>query len=203
MRNVRRHMRAPRVFTAVAAISLLGLMISMQSSATRHALAADMDNCAATNVEYFPYRGAGVLADIPWISGAPPRPRRLDSTALHREGPARFGHLAGGTIIGHLFYYLASDRLVRERRPDAHIYSGGMTPDGLGATKILWIARRQGFDATLAIEGQRIGSDRSFRQVERISSSGFPSIVDVPTPGCWRLRLRTGRLEEEVTFRAL
>jgi hypothetical protein len=81
------------------------------------------------------------------------------------------------------------------------IYVRGRSAEG--TTKILWSLRR-GAGTTLRIVGKRLDGAGAFSQ--RLPSSGggdFPSIVSVPTAGCWRLTLRSGRVRASVVLRAV
>jgi hypothetical protein len=62
----------------------------------------------------------------------------------------------------------------------------------------------------LVVQGGRLDGPGAFRQ--RLSAIGsstdrgppaYASIIDIPVPGCWRLRLMTGRLKTYVDLRAL
>jgi hypothetical protein len=76
------------------------------------------------------------------------------------------------------------------------IYIGGQLPDGRTSTKILWIPR-QAQTSLLTIIGDRLDGTGHFEQEQRVARAGarpvFPSIVDVPGTGCWRLTIRNGR----------
>jgi hypothetical protein len=58
------------------------------------------------------------------------------------------------------------------------------------ANKILWV-QREGPTSTVDISAQRMeGTAHVGEPVERRLDGGFgPSVVDLPDPGCWRLRL--------------
>jgi hypothetical protein len=94
-------------------------------------------------------------------------------------------------IIGYLFYYGQELRSTKRLT----IYVGGELPGG-GSTKILWFPRQPG-SALLTITGEQLDGQGRFEQNFRSARAGgwtvFPSIVDVPNPGCWRLALRNGR----------
>ena len=78
----------------------------------------------------------------------------------------------------------------RTEEGGALLYAGGRTPDG-GNTKVLWRATQPG--GLLAVRGTQLGGTGTFRQTfnEAGSPSGYwPSIVVVPTPGCWLLTAR-------------
>ena len=84
-------------------------------------------------------------------------------------------------------------------QPDAttlELPVGGVWRDGRNA-KVLWWARKRGAGVTLTI---RSGA---FRMTVPSSSAGFPSIVSLPSAGCWRLDVRTGRLRGTVVVRAV
>jgi hypothetical protein len=75
------------------------------------------------------------------------------------------------------------------------MYSGGESPDGRLTMKILWELHRDNAPHVLDVLATRV--DRpgsSSQQLPPTSSdpSQFPSIIDIPTAGCWRLTLKTG-----------
>jgi hypothetical protein len=78
------------------------------------------------------------------------------------------------------------------RTPDggALLYTDGTTPNG-GNTKVLWRGRPLG--GTLVVTGSQLDGWANFRQ-EFKGAGGqpgyWPSIVDVPEPGCWLLTVR-------------
>jgi hypothetical protein len=94
------------------------------------------------------------------------------------------------TIVGHLFYYGEELR----KTSGLTIYTGGELPGG-GSTKILWIARPV-FSSEVLISGRQLDGPGTFEQQFRSASSSsgvvFPSIVDVPSAGCWLLTVRNG-----------
>ena len=97
-------------------------------------------------------------------------------------------------MVGHLFYY---GQPLRERSGDRlMIYTGGDVPGG-GATKILWIVRPLS-SSQLLISGRQLdGSgtfEHQFRSASATEGTVFPSIVNVPSAGCWLLTVRNGRV---------
>ncbi len=96
-------------------------------------------------------------------------------------------------MIGHLFYYDAS---LREQGDRLLIYTDGELPGG-GATKILWVVKPLS-SSQVSISGRRLDGAGTFAQRFRSASSPdgtvFPSIVDVPSAGCWLLTVRSGRV---------
>jgi hypothetical protein len=76
------------------------------------------------------------------------------------------------------------------------IYTGGELPGG-GATKILWIVRPM-LSSQLVISGRQLdgsgGFEQQFRSASAAEGTVFPSIVDVPSAGCWLLTVRNGRV---------
>jgi hypothetical protein len=66
-------------------------------------------------------------------------------------------------------------------------------PSAKRSNKILWVARRPRRPYTdLRISAQRMAGSRYLgKPVARVVKGGpGPSIVDLPAPGCWRLKLR-------------
>ncbi len=102
-----------------------------------------------------------------------------------------------------MFYYRSPVFSHRMRR--AVIGTGGRAGGG-AATKILWWVRGQGA-ARLTVTGQRLDGAGSFRQTIPGPSPGnstfFPSIITVPTPGCWRVGLQAGSAAGSLTIRAV
>ena len=136
----------------------------------------------ATTVHYHPYQGVSAgLAQLPWITASP----------LSAE------------LVGHLFYYDRRNAWKRERLSPLHMYSGGESLDGRLSMKILWELRRGSAPILLDVLAQRIdGTGSSFQQLPSASSdaSQFPSIIDIPTPGCWRLTLKAGATTSHVVI---
>jgi hypothetical protein len=148
-------------------------------SATRQEYAA----CSSAVVHYggLPVgaQSVGVPSDLPWIATG------------SRE------------ITGSMFYYHSPVFSHRMRR--AVIGVGGRAGGG-GATKILWWVHGRGA-TRLMVTGQRLDAAGSFRQTipgpSRGRSTFFPSIITVPTSGCWRLQLHGGSAAGSVTMRAV
>jgi hypothetical protein len=122
-----------------------------------------------------------------------------------RYGVTRIGlpHVDVRGLTGHLFYYTGATLMDgRVNRSDGLvIYAGGK--NGRLATKILWTLPK-GAARVLRIAGRRLDGDGSFG--ERWTAAGgrqFPSIVDVPSAGCWSLTLTTGRIRRTVVLEAV
>jgi hypothetical protein len=97
-------------------------------------------------------------------------------------------------VIGHLFYY--REPLREQSGGRLMIYTGGELPGG-GTTKVLWIVRPL-FASQIVISGRQLDGPGTFEQQFRSASAAegtvFPSIVDVPSAGCWVLTVRNGRV---------
>lgn len=144
--------------------------------------------CGATRVHYKPYAGiAPGLTPYPWIAASP----------------------TSAGIVGHLFYYTAVKEWMRARAPGLQIYPSGQTPNGRASMKVLWDFPRVKTALLVALRGKRL--DRAGSFVETLSPAGrtpsgptqYPSIIDVPAPGCWRLTLTTGTTVGRVTVLAV
>jgi hypothetical protein len=140
-----------------------------------HGPAASARTCSATPVRY---AAPPAAPDLPFVSV--------------------------GKIDGYLFYYppaLADPRV--HGSEGLVIYAGGESPDGQVAMKILWRTRHPA--ATLRIVGRRLDARGAF--VQRLpadtSRVEFPSIVDVPAAGCWRLTLTAGAAHARLVVRAV
>jgi hypothetical protein len=107
-----------------------------------------------------------------------------------------------GPVVGSVFAY--GGRTLMDERVNSSdglvLYTHGRTLNG--DTKVLWVVRRN-YGATLTLWGTRIDAPGSF--TERFSHSGgqFPSIVDIPAAGCWRLFLRTGKARATFVVQAV
>lgn len=150
--------------------------------------ATDPATCGASRVHYERSREAGSgLTELPWIAAA--------------RGSSR--------IVGYLFYYATS--VLEDRRfnrsSGVAIPVGGTIPGGEtsaeASAKILWITQGKA-SRRLLILGRRLDGTGTFRQTEEAASSGsFPSIIELPSAGCWRLTLTTGRVVATAVFQAV
>ena len=129
-----------------------------------------------SHVHYAPYRGEPKgLAPLPWVATEP-----------------------GAMFKAHLFYYhdvpwgkqkLLGARIFTTRKPRA------INP------KVLWSTRVRGYGLKLEERGQRLDAPGSFSST--YSGYGdYPSYVDVPAPGCWRVTVTTGAVSGSVVFSA-
>ncbi|MGA9761999.1 MAG: hypothetical protein WBQ14_06215 [Gaiellaceae bacterium] len=138
------------------------------ASATGEVKAPSAASCDATLVHYRLYKGVQKGLEVyPWISASP------------RAG-----------LVGHLFYYPAQKTWERKRLSKVRIYAGGQSPDGSFSMKILWVIRnRRVSEAGMTVKGRRLDGKGSFSDI--LAGKGqFPSIIDIPTPGCWHLTLK-------------
>jgi hypothetical protein len=139
---------------------------------------------------------------------APPSEPRCDPTPVFRrtEPHPKFGRITwmqatprtdGVTAI--LFVSTVPDA------DAAVIYAGGHAPEGW-STKFLWWSPHPG--PGLTITGRRVdGLEGRFQQRFGSASSEegivFPSIVDIPTAGCWATTVQTGRTAGLIVFQAV
>jgi len=85
----------------------------------------------------------------------------------------------------------------------AAIYAGGRWPDGQN-TKVLW--RTAGIESGLRISAIRLDGKERFQQTlapVAVPRGLYPSIVNVPVPGCWLLTLRGAGRGGVIVVRAL
>ena len=90
------------------------------------------------------------------------------------------------------------------------VYAGGVNPGTRANEKILWIvSRRKRVGPRLVISGRKDGSTAvTYRR--RLAEAGsaqvpghnYPSILDLPVPGCWKLTLRTAKISATVSVLA-
>ncbi len=136
--------------------------------------------CAATPLQTAPFEGVRGLGGLRWIKAVP----------------------TSSGITGHLFYGHGA------RGAAAELHTHGLMPDG-GTTKILWLIDHGTVGSALTIDGRNLtGPGRSHQTFPEAGGgtfpySQYPSIVDVPTPGCWRFHVRSGSVTGEVTLRVV
>jgi hypothetical protein len=180
----RRELRPAHFGARACSLTFLAAVLSGGT----HNAAAPLSStaCDASPVHYTPYKGVGPgLASLSWVAALP----------------------ASSGLVGHLFYYDKQNTWRLRHAPRLHIYTMGLSPDGGTSMKILWeFLRTKHVPLTLSVRGQRLGGRGSLSQELSPTTSGpsqFPSIISVPTPGCWQLTLGTGRGAGRVTMIAV
>jgi hypothetical protein len=126
---------------------------------------------------------------------APPGALDCDLTVLSETGKAFVRPRSAGIYGGWTW---------RTQNNGALMYMHGVGPGDLNA-KVPWFVQRR-WGSSLELVGTRLDATGFFRQKfpMAVSPQGvFPSIVDVPAPGCWLFRLRTGRLAGVLVVRAV
>lgn len=139
---------------------------------------AILASCPASHVHYRPYPGVDRgLGAVPWIA------------------------TSNGAFYGHLFYVGGTPW--RQSKPaGAHIFTTvvhrNVNP------KVLWIAQRKGAAPALVVRGRRLDAPGSFvGHAETVGAKQFPSYVEVPAAGCWRVTIRAGSVSGSVVFAAV
>lgn len=125
---------------------------------------------------HFTAGGARGLSDVPWVE-------------------------VGSAFRAYLFFYdeEAADGRVNQA-PGTVIYTGGGT-SGF-ATKVLWIGRHPG--ARAVVTGRQLdGTGRFTQQLRRAGGGRFPSIIRVPSVGCWKLSVRSGHSRANIVVQAI
>jgi hypothetical protein len=115
--------------------------------------------------------------------------------------------VAGSPRTSGLVGYLFGGEVVNGRFA---VYTGGLNPGTRASEKILWILpRRKRVGLVLAISGRKDGSTTVTyrRRLDEVSSAQtpghlYPSILDLPVPGCWKLTLRTAKISATVSVLA-
>lgn len=137
--------------------------------------------CPAARVHDEPIPMIKGLTGSRWVLGTPARMRLM-------------GWLFGGEVVDGRFA----------------VFAGGTNPTNQVDEKILWIvplSKRVG--PRLAISGRLNGSSRiTYRRRYAEASSEqtpahlFPSVLDLPRAGCWKLTLTSGPIKANVTVLA-
>jgi len=107
-----------------------------------------------------------------------------------------------GAIVGRVFAY--GGRTLMDGRVNGSdglvLYTHGRTLSG--TTKILWIVRKR-HGGTLMLRATRLDGDGAFTQRFAHGGGQFPSILNIPEAGCWRLTLRTGKVRATLVVQAV
>jgi hypothetical protein len=136
-----------------------------------------------------------------------PTELRCDATPVMRGDPPhpRFGRItwlqatpraSGVAAIRFVSVVPGADSAV--------VYAGGVAPEGW-STKFLWWAPHP--TGTLVLTGRQIGGAGRF--VQQFGSAAtddavvFPSIVEIPTAGCWAVTVAMGKAAGLVVFQAV
>ena len=132
--------------------------------------------CPVTPVFSGPSGGSPNLDFLPWMKAEP----------------------TSSGIIAYLFF-------VRPEFATTHTYgplhTGGGYPDGR-STKILWYTVNPHASNDLELTGMHLSTDHATfrRSIPMASPAGdYPSIVTIPTPGCWQVQLQSGTVNAAVT----
>jgi hypothetical protein len=161
-------------------------------------------------------RAAAILAAIAVGGLASAAPAVSGSTEaascgarVHQEANPVLGTLSGGRwvagsprrsgVVGYLF----GGEVVNGRFA---VYTGGLNPGTRMREKILWLVpRRKRVGPRLVVSGRKDGSAtvtyrRRLAEAGSVQPPGhqYPSILDLPVPGCWKLTLRTGKVSATV-----
>jgi hypothetical protein len=138
---------------------------------------------------------------------ARPAEPRCDATPVFRQDPPhpRFGRITwmqatprseGVAAIRFVSVVPGADR--------ALIYAGGRAPEGWN-TKFLWWAPHP--TGPLTLTGRRLDGVGRFVQKFGSASSDdgvvFPSIVEIPTAGCWAVAVSMGKTTGLIVFQAV
>ena len=83
------------------------------------------------------------------------------------------------------------------------LHTGGMYPDG-STTKILWSIDNLQASDTVEITGKKLlATSETFKQTFPMSlgpTKTYPSIVNVPTVGCWQFDIKSGSVIGTLIF---
>lgn len=152
---------------------LVGALLAVSASSGSPTVVAA---CPMTHVHYKPYAGVtNGLDNLPWITSA------------------------NGAFKGHLFYYPGSS-WSKKQLLGARIFT--TQADREVSPKVLWSTRVKGYALKLSVRGERLDAPGSFTA----SYNGwgdYPSYVEIPHAGCWRVTVSTGPVSGRFVFSAL
>ena len=121
------------------------------------------------NPVYIGSLGKSGVEDIPWIRADP----------------------LSAQVTAFLFFIQPTSQHTHTYPP---LHTGGSYPDDGRNTKILWIVDASNSSATATITGVKLSSPHQTLQQtltlagSATSGANYPSIVNVPTPGCWQIQ---------------
>jgi hypothetical protein len=127
---------------------------------------------------------AFVSSGIPWVQAQP----------------------ASSGILGHLFY---TPFTLAEKGTYRFLHTGGADPGDGTNMKILWTIEHPAISEILQIDGTNLSSTgRTFHQTVNpdadatvaLSQSQYPSIVVVPSAGCWQFQITSGQARGTITM---
>lgn len=141
-------------------------------------------SCAATPVYQGGKANAFVSSEIPWVQAQP----------------------ASSGILGHLFY---TPSTLAEQGAYRFLHTGGANPADGTNMKILWTIEHPSISGMLQIDGTNLSdAGKTFHQTINpdagstagLSQSQYPSIVVVPSAGCWQLQITSGQAHGTITM---
>ena len=179
---------------------LLGLAVCLLSACTTQAPSFQQPTVStptATLVAPHVLKVAGTVPAscplTPVFTGSLGR-SNLDVLPWMKAEPASSG------IVAYLFFAGPVSSATQTYRP---LHTSGGYPDG-SSTKILWSISNPNASSALEITGKKLSAGHeTFHQTVPMASSplgDYPSIVNVPTPGCWQVQLKSGTVAATVTF---
>lgn len=181
-------------------ISLLGIAVFVLSACTNQAPSSHQTTVSTSTATVLAPRLLKVAGMVPAscpltrvFTGPLGRPN-LAVLPWMKADPASSG------IVAYLFYAGPVSSDAQTYRP---LHTGGGYPDG-STTKILWSINNPNASVALEITGKKLSAGHeTFQQTFPMASSplgDYPSIVNVPTPGCWQLQIKSGTVAATVTF---
>lgn len=168
-------------FAAMLTVALVTVAAQAPGQVDGRAPLTSPGGCQATRVTYGPSpRPPAGIHTIPWL-------------ALRTAGSTR--------ITGYLFYY-GTTWFKKVHPAKALIKIRGGT--SVQSMKILWVVEAASRSDRITVRGRRQGRNASFVQVfPSVGGGQFPSIVDVPAVGCWRVTVSAGDLRGTAIFKAI
>jgi hypothetical protein len=164
-----------------AAAALAAVVVSALASSSPATSSHVQASACGARVHQEPNRQLGTLGKSRWVAGSP-------------RTSGLIGILFGGEVVNGRFA----------------VYAGGMNPGTRANEKILWVLpARKRVGPRLVISGRKDGSTAvTWRR--RLAATGsaqvpgynYPSILDLPVPGCWKLTLRTAKISATVSVLA-
>jgi hypothetical protein len=199
-------MRRHAVITGTAVLIVIAagatvVALASQSSAPREE--PPSSSTAASEPTPSPTARSSICTPTRVRYDRPPTPARAVGEGLIPEKVPWIAS-ADSTVIGFLFFQGTPEfaRLYARHPRVATVPTNGEVVDGVNAKILWWLRGEHQSDDPVLLTGDRLDGEGEFQQ-ELGTSSVLPSIVDIPSPGCWTLTIRRGASSWELAVKAV
>lgn len=171
-----------------ALLTIFGLMLILLSSCTQQTNTPEH-----TSQAVIPLKPAGAIP-----ATCTPTPVYFGSQDGNPATPWVVATPLASGITGYLFF----SQVEPAKKPVYYLpmHADGKMPGG-ATTKVLWKIQNTSALGEIILIGKNLSLPHSIMQQTFVASSdGVPSIINVPTAGCWHFDLQSGSDHATVTF---